>query len=121
MDKVQALQSFWSSFSLPAYDENTVPPDAVMPYITYNVSTAALDEPVSMTASLWYHSSSWDAISKKADEILYTLKALHVPIAVANGYVWVTPGVPFAQRMNDPDDMVRRIVINVMVEFLTRY
>ena len=31
MDKFQAQQSFWSSFGLTAYDENTVPDDAEYP------------------------------------------------------------------------------------------
>ena len=37
MDKAQALHSFWSGFGLTAYDENTVPDGAQLPYITYEV------------------------------------------------------------------------------------
>ena len=37
MNKEQAIHFFWSQFGLPAYDENSVPDDAQMPYITYNV------------------------------------------------------------------------------------
>ena len=62
MDKEQALHSFWSSFGLTAYDEGTVPDDAMTvnngKYITYNVSTAALDEPVPISGDLWYRSMS---------------------------------------------------------------
>ena len=36
MDKQQAIHGFWSSFGITAYDENSVPDDAELPYITYN-------------------------------------------------------------------------------------
>lgn len=37
MNKAQAIQAFWESFGVPAYEESTVPDDAVMPYITYSM------------------------------------------------------------------------------------
>ena len=120
MDKAQAIHQFWSSFGLPAYDANTVDPNAEMPYITYDVASGALDEPLNLTASLWYHSTSWKEISQKAELISFVTRS-HIPIAISGGYLWVTEGRPFAQRMSDPDDMVRRIVINITAEFLTAY
>ena len=120
MDKAQALHSFWSSFVWPAYDEYTVPTGSSMPYITYEVSTDSLDSPVSLTASLWCHSMSWAEISQKADEIAARLSAGGQVIKLDNGFLWLTPGSPFAQRMDEPsDDSVRRIILNVQAEFLT--
>ena len=58
MDKAQAIHDFWSRFSLPVYDENTVDDDAVMPYITYSVATGSLEDIVLLNASLWYRSTS---------------------------------------------------------------
>ena len=43
MTAEQTLHSFWSSFGLTAYDENSVPDDAVLPYITYSVSYDSFD------------------------------------------------------------------------------
>ena len=43
MDKSQAVHDFWSSFGLTAYDENAVPDNAQMPYITYSVVTDSLE------------------------------------------------------------------------------
>lgn len=120
MDKLQALQNFWSSFGLPAYDATTVPDEAVMPYITYDVSTAALDEPVIMTGSLWYRTTSWEDISNKAQEIAEHI-ATSLPIKVEDGYLWIVRGNPFSQRMSDTDDMVRRILINIQAEYLTAF
>lgn len=122
MDKAQAIHTFWSSFGLPAYDVNTVPEDdPVMPYITYDVITDSLGYPVTLNASLWYYSTSWAEISRKADEIAEYLSVGGRTINVDNGIVWLTPGSPFAQRMEDPNDSVRRILLNVMAEYLTTY
>ena len=121
MDKSQAIQAFWESFGIPAYDENTVPDDAQMPYITYNVVTNAVDSVTLLTASVWYRSSSWVDISKKVDEIAAKLASKGFYSApLDNGVVWMVQGSPFAQRMSDPeDDMIRRYYLNVTAEFLT--
>lgn len=124
MDKAQALHQFWSSFGLKAYDESSVPtadkaPD--FPYITYRVVTDSLENALALDGSLWYRSTSWQEIEKKADEIAHRLadKGYHI-MTIDHGYVWFHKGTPFAQRMSDPeDDMIRRIYINVTAEFLT--
>lgn len=121
MDKAQAIHSFWSGFGLTAYDENTVDEDAVTPYITYSVSTDNLDEPITLNGSLWYRSNSWEEISQKIEEISSAIYRMR-PIKIDDGYLWITKGNPFAQRMSEPgDDMMRRIYINLIVEFLTAY
>lgn len=123
MDKVQALHSFWSSFGLKAYDEQTVPDDAVVPYITYNVATDSLDNVVPLTASLWYRGTEWEDVTKKADQIAeYIGKYGHVSLKFDGGYLYITKGSPFAQRVTDAsDELSRRIYINIMAEFLTAY
>lgn len=121
MDKSQAVHDFWSSFGLTAYDENAVPDDAVMPYITYSVVTDSLDYIVLLTGSLWYRGTSWESISKKADEISESLKDGKIQ-KLDVGYAYLYRGTPFAQRMNDEtDNMVKRIYFNVNCEFLTNY
>lgn len=117
MDKWQAIQSFWESFDLPAYDEATVPDNAAMPYITYSTAADSLNAPVAMTASLWYRTNSWSEISRKANEIsddLIQVKTMPLEI----GYLYLTRGTPFAQRMSDEDDSIRRIYLIVMAEYL---
>lgn len=123
MDKSQAIQGFWSSFSIPAYDSRTVPDDATTPYITYDVSTGALNSMLVMTANVWYRSTSWATISQKVDEIAAKLgRNGYYSAKVDGGYLWMTQGTPFAQRMDDPDDdMIRRYYLQVNAEFLTAY
>lgn len=113
MDKWQALQAFWGSFGIPAFDTSSVPSSAEMPYITYEAGKSEFDENVALTASIWYYSESWAAISQKADEIS---RAIGNGGIVTNG-LWIKRGIPFAQRMSDPDARIRRIVLNIEVEF----
>ncbi len=120
MDKAQALYSFWSSFGITAYDVNTVPDDATLPYITYETATDSLDNVLSLTASVWYRSKSWELIERKTAEIARAIYAMS-PIQLDDGYLWLNKGTPFAQRMTDPDDTIRRMIINVQAEFLTAY
>ena len=116
-NKWQALQSFWESFGIPAYDEATVPDNAVMPYITYSAIVDRLDNPIAMTANIWYRSSSWVEVSQKAEEISDELIQVKT-IPLDTGFLYLTRGNPFAQRIADEDDAVRRIYIVLMAEYL---
>ena len=122
MDKSQAIDNFWNKFGIPAYDENTVPQDAPLPRITYNVETDSFDNPVGMNASLWYRSTAWKDISKKAEEIgEYITKMFPPTIQIDGGRLYITKGSPFAQRMSDPDDSIRRIYLSIEAEYLTAF
>ena len=122
MDKFQAIHSFWSSFKIPAYDESTVPTgDSApeMPYITYDVVVSSFGTPVAMSASIWYYGSSWSQITTKLMEIEARIGRGGVFLPCDGGAIWVAQGTPFAQRMSDENDMVRRIFINIEAEFIT--
>jgi len=122
MDKMQALHNFWSSFELPAYDENTVPPDAEYPRITYEAASDSLDTVVILSASLWYWSLSWEDITLKADEIAEYIENIYPPaIKIDTGRMFIKRGTPFAQRMSDSDGNLRRILLTINVEFFTEF
>ena len=116
-DKWTALHTFFNSFGVTAYDENTVPEGVAFPYITYEASTAGLNEKIPLNASLWYRSNSWADISQKAEEISETIGGGY-GVLYDNGRLWITKEVPFAQRMDDPSDtLIRRIVLLIGVEY----
>lgn len=123
MDKWQKINAFWNSFGWKAYDEQTVPDDAQLPYITYSLAVDNLDTVVTMAASLWDRSTSWERVSKKADSISEVLIAMHPPtLTVDGGRIYITPGTPFAQRMSDTNDaMIRRVYLNIEVEYFTEH
>ena len=90
MNKAQTINSFWNSFGIPAYDMYTVPNDAQMPYITYEYVEDNFD-------------NTGNGKILKTDE----------------GYIYIARGTPFMQRLTDTDDSVRRIYINIQVEYMT--
>lgn len=120
-DKEATLQDFFSSFTWNAYDENTVPDDATMPWITYGLVTDSLDHPVSMAISLWDKGYSWASVTQKAQEISHALTFMNPPaLPCQGGRIYIKPGTPFTQRMADSSDsMIRRIYINLEIEYFT--
>lgn len=117
MDKAQAIHDFWSSFGIPAYDENTVPTEAALPYITYEFVDS--DDVANMTASVWYGGMSWAEITEKVETISKVLSNGGVMKHYDSGCAWIYKGSPFAQRMaSDSEDTVRRMTLNIAVEYI---
>lgn len=121
MNKWQALDEFWNSFDIPAFEQSTVPEDETLRgdfYITYEAVTDSLDRAVPMSASIWkLNTTKWDEISQKAEQISDALVQVKT-IPLDTGFLYITRGQPFAQRVADEDDSTRRIYINIMAEFL---
>lgn len=118
MNEWQALDQFWNSFGLQAYDENTVPDDQSPPYITYEAIVGQLDETLLLTASLWYRTTKWTEISEKAIEIKRAIGS-GMGVTYDNGRLWVTQGDQFLQRKPDEDPQIRRIQLQINAEFQT--
>lgn len=120
MNKIQALHAFWGSFDLPAYDETSVPDGAALPYITYEVQSDEFGNALAMTASIWYRSTSWAEITQKEMQIADFIGRGGRMIAYEGGAIWIQKASPWAQRMADEaDEMIRRIVLNVQIEYLS--
>lgn len=122
MDKAQAIHQFWSSFNLTAIDEQSAYDEKIdLPdkYITYELQTSNFGDPLSLTASLWYYTTSWKDITDKADEIARYIGYGGKIIAVDGGYIWIKLGTPFAQRMATEQENYRRIILSITVDFLT--
>lgn len=119
MNKMQTLHSFWSGFGVKAYDENSVPDDAILPYLTYEASADDFGNPLAQTVSLWYRSSSWSEITEKEQEISDYITRGGRVVAYDDGAMWIQKASPWAQRLSDPsDDSIRRIILNVTIEFM---
>lgn len=118
MDREQAYNQFWNSFDIPAYDTNTVPQDAPLPRITYDVAISDFDTPTSLMASIWLRSTGWKEITAIARRIENKLSEGGQMVSYDDGAIWIKKGYPFLQRMSDPDDTIRRIVVIVEVEYL---
>lgn len=117
-DKEQALNNFWNSFGIPAYDENSVPDEAALPYITYSVGIDDFNRPVSLSASIWYRTTSWVEITNKQNQISETIGLGGIMIPYNTGSIWIKKGSPFSQRISSEDNSIRRIFMNIEAEFI---
>lgn len=118
MNKLQALNVFWSGFGLPAYDETAVPDDAQLPYITYEARFDGFNRTIMGSASIWYYGTSLAEVSEKALQISDRLGLGGGVVPYDGGVLWIKKASPFAQRMTDPNDMIKRMVLNLQYEFL---
>lgn len=128
MDKWLAQREFWTSFGIPAYDEQatfTKGEAPAFPHITYQSFGGRIGQTATLSASLWYRELTWAGVMQKADEILkYLAENEPLTIKTDNGYVWfkVPENTPFAQPMrDDEDDQIKRIVLTVEAECLSAF
>lgn len=120
MDKAQAFNTFWNSFDIPAYDKTSVPQTVGFPRITYTMELDNWEHTLLVDASVWYRETSWRNATAKVEQIGKYIDDMP-PIPCEGGYLRIMRGNPFAQRLEDEDNMVKRYYINLQVEFLTRY
>lgn len=127
MDKAQALNSFWNSFSWQAIDEQSAYDESTLdqleiefPYITYEVATGEFGDQISIGCDLWDKSTTWSRVSQKADDISARISRGGIFVPYDGGAIWITRGSPFSQRMDaETSNDVRRIHININAEFLS--
>lgn len=122
MTIAKALNRFLSSFGIPAYEETDVfsgenAPD--YPFITY---TSFLDEfesenPVAF--SIWMRTKSMTDINALARRILQEVGKGGKMIQVDGGGIWIKAGHPFSQPVSSPDDDIRRLYCQLIVEVIT--
>lgn len=111
MDKWEAQYGFWSSFGVPAYEENSVPDSDVVtfPYITYQAVSSHFDGNYVVNASIWTRSTSWLMADSLSNAIEARLKNGGEIVPYDAGLLWFTAEVPFSQNMGDPeDDRIKR-------------
>lgn len=126
MNREQAIHAFYSQF-LPAYDEQYIPEEKTVdgikvkvepPYITYPVIIGSYDSPIIVNPSIWYKSLSWEAITKKAMEIMDGIDG-HT-IKYDNGAILLNSTGTKYQRMNSGQDNIKRILLSIQMTFLER-
>ena len=123
MNNWQALQQFWEGFDIDAYDEQTAfthGTSPAYPHLTYESVSGTWESRRTLSASLWYRSTSWRDIKEKADMIKSQIGAGRT-VPVDDGIIWfrIPEYTPFAQVVDSGDDNIRRILLNIEVEFLT--
>ena len=134
MNKQQAYNEFWSSFGIFAWEENSIPDDNVIndlikagvakakyPYIAYQVLVDDIDHPVYPTASIYDRSTSWKTADELTNAISERIQTMGT-IRLDEGRMFITKGSPFAQHQLESEDLnIRRIILNLGIEFFTEY
>lgn len=131
MNKQQAYKAFWSEFGVLAFEENSVPTQDVIEslaqnlnlpsdrYIAYQVLTDDLDHPVFPNASIYHRSTSWETLDTLSNLISARIQNMNT-IKLDNGRMFITKGTPFSQHQEESGDSnIRRIILNLGIEFFT--
>ncbi len=126
MTKSERFYSFFSSFGIPAYEENSVPADADgikngEPYLTYEFTEDTFDgDDININAQLFDKDSSWLFLDSLTSSISDYIGRQGKVLPVDNGYILVMRGTPFAQnRKESADGTVKCKVLTFIVRFYT--
>lgn len=121
MTKAAALYQFFSSFGMDAYTATSVPDDAVLPYLTYELATGAWDGgEVGITANLWFYTESEKVPNEKAKEISSVIGPGGRVLPCDEGYIWLKRGSPWCQALRDEvSPNIKRRYLNITAEYLT--
>lgn len=117
MNREQAFDSFWNSFGVVAYDENSVPNDAPVKKLTYDLVINGFGIPTAITVNIYDISTSWKSVTDILHDIEHRISCGGATIKFDNGVIWLKEGTPFAQRFGDDNDTIRRIIVNIEIEF----
>lgn len=123
MTKAAALHSFFASFGIPAFEENSVPSGDKFPgfpLITYERRTDSFLQEVALTCNVYYRESTWTNCNAMTENISTAIGRGGVLLPCDGGAIWLKRGTPFAQAVDDPaDDMIKRNYITLSAEYLT--
>lgn len=111
-EAAKALYQFFASFGLRAYEENSVPDDVVLPYITYQVSVPDWRDSSSISASVWYMGSTYAGVNAKVDEIAEKIGD-GLRVKAGKGCIWLNKETPFAQIAPTGNDNVKVVTLNI--------
>ena len=120
MTKGAALQSFFDSI-MTSYAASSVPENATLPYLTYELITSAWDGgEVGLTVNLWFCTTSEAVPNAKAQELSDSIGYGGVTLPCDGGFIWLKRGSPWCQNLQDDTDKnIKRRYINVTAEYLT--
>lgn len=111
-----ALYNFYSGFGIPAYEVNSIPDDAELPYITYSYSEPEWESPTSHYAQVYMRTNSNTELLEKAGQIVRTIGlGKRVPFE-SGGCLMMYPSTPLVQIMvSEAGDDIRSAYINLQL------
>lgn len=119
MTSAEALYSFFSGFSIPAYPVDAVPSEAALPYLTFTNAPGYFGEQVSLTCQVWMHTTSEAAIAAVVEEIGTAIGYGGKLLPIEGGTIWLKRGMPWCVPVvsqTDTADKLRQL--NITAEYL---
>lgn len=114
-----ALQKFYSSFGVKAYEEHSVPKNATLPYITYELEEPDWREQITLTATLWGSGASYKPLYEIVDKISTEIgEGLRMP--ANGGSLYIYKGSPFAQVIDTGNDKVKGVYLLIGIHSLCK-
>jgi hypothetical protein len=114
-----ALFYFLSGFGIPAYADSSVPDDAEMPYLTYELSVGDwYSGEVNVPVRLWYRTTSEAVLNAKVREMSGAISLGGSTVPCDGGILWIKRGSPWAQSVTDEDKDVKSRYLNLDIEYL---
>lgn len=122
MTKEQAIHQYWNKFvvdskSIKAYDENTVPQDAAMPYITYEVAVGSLGANILTQVDIWGRGTAWTEVTKIAETICNTIGMGGDDARYDGGRAHIMLDDTHYRRTPDDNSDIRHLTMNIITEF----
>ena len=120
MNRYEAQYTFWSSFGVPAYEENSVPDikDIKYPYITYPAIGAEVTAQTFINVSIYTRSSSLKKVTEIAEKVMKRFVEGGAEIRFTGGGFFLTAENTFIQIMGDPnDDLIKRAVLSLVIHW----
>ena len=108
----EALKNFYSGFGLPAFQEDTVPDDVSLPYISFSLSEPEWNQRASHFVRVWDRTKLNTGIIRKADQITQAI-GTRKKIKYDGGYLVIYPENPKTQIVVDGD--TRYAYINLSI------
>ena len=106
------LKTFFGSFDLPAYMDDSVPEYVSLPYITYPLIEPEWGEQASFYCQIWYKKKQLGNLLAKADALLKAIGE-GIQFEQVGGYIVIYPSTPLIQVLTDEE--TDRAYINLII------
>lgn len=126
MKKWEALYSFFSSFGIPAYEENSIPTGSdrpSYPYIVYEMQQGGFDAEfdIALSFTIIDKYDSFVPSYELTDTIARTIGDGKI-IEIDDGYIKIAQTSTWAKTQRDPEDnTIRRLYSVVWVTYYTNH
>lgn len=119
MTKDKAIFEYFNNF-MQSFPATSVPEEAQFPWLSYEIAFGSFgDGDYSIRVSIFDYTESEAGPNKLADDLRHYIEE-HDTIKCEEGRIWVKPGTPWCQALNDDvNPSIKRRLINIDIEYLT--